>query len=99
MPQSKLSPMAKPAQIKTQQTTASVDDFIEGIENEQKKADSRAIVALMAAATKEEPRMWGSSIVGFGFLRYKSPATGREVDWFRIGFAPRKANLTLYLMG
>lgn len=41
--------------------------------------------------------MWGSSMVGFGLKRYKSPATGREVDWFRIGFSPRKANLTLYI--
>jgi hypothetical protein len=91
--------MPKPAEIKTKQTTASVDDFVAGIEDEQKRADSRTIIDLMAEATKEEPRMWGTSIVGFGFLRYKSPATGREVDWFRIGFAPRKANLTLYFMG
>ena len=42
--------------------------------------------------------MWGSSIVGFGNVRYKSPATDREVDWFKIGFAPRKANLTIYLI-
>jgi hypothetical protein len=91
--------MAKPAQIKTRQTTASVEDFLAGIDNEQKRADSRAIIGMMAAATGEEPKMWGSSIVGLGFQRCKSPATGREVDWFRIGFAPRKANLTLYLMG
>ena len=41
--------------------------------------------------------MWGSSLIGFGNVRYKSPATGREVDWLRIGFSPRKANLSLYL--
>jgi hypothetical protein len=41
--------------------------------------------------------MWGSSIIGFGNKRYKSPATGREVDWLKIGFSPRKANLSLYL--
>lgn len=91
--------MAKPAEIKTKQTTASVDAFLAGIEDIQKQADSRTIIDLMAAATREEPKMWGSSIIGFGFLRYKSPNTAREVDWFRIGFAPRKANLTLYLMG
>jgi hypothetical protein len=41
--------------------------------------------------------MWGASLIGFGNLRYKSPATGREVDWFRIGFSPRKANISLYV--
>ncbi len=41
--------------------------------------------------------MWGASMIGFGLLRYKSPATGREVDWFKIGFAPRKANLSVHL--
>ena len=51
----------------------------------------------MKKATGEEPKMWGSSLIGFGQRKYKSPATGREVDWIRIGFAPRKANLSLYL--
>lgn len=46
---------------------------------------------------KEEPKMWGSSLIGFGKKRYKSPATGREVDWFKMGFSPRKANLSLHL--
>ncbi len=52
----------------------------------------------MEKAMKEKPQMWGSSMIGFGNVRYKSPATGREVDWFRIGFSPRKANLSLHLM-
>ena len=43
--------------------------------------------------------MWGTSMIGFGNVRYKSPATGREVDWFKIGSSPRKANLSLHLMG
>jgi hypothetical protein len=51
----------------------------------------------MEKATKEKPKMWGNSIVGFGNKRYKSQATGREVDWFKIGFSPRKANLSIYL--
>jgi hypothetical protein len=42
--------------------------------------------------------MWGTSIIGFGDVRYKSPSSGREVDWFKIGFSPRKANLTIYLI-
>ena len=49
-------------------------------------------------AANEKPKMWGSSIIGFGSVRYKSPATGREVDWFKIGFSPRKANLSLHLI-
>jgi hypothetical protein len=52
----------------------------------------------MKKATGEEPKMWGSSMIGFGTKRYKSPATGREVDWFKIGFSPRKANISLHLI-
>ena len=89
---------SKLAEIKTKQTTSSVADFIDSVPDEQKRKDSQVILKLMEKATKEQPKMWGSSIVGFGNVRYKSPASGREVDWFRIGFAPRKANLTVYLM-
>lgn len=88
---------SKLAQIKTKPTAASVEDFINAIENEQKRKDSFAILELMKKASGEEPKMWGGSIIGFGDKRYKSPATGREVDWLRIGFSPRKANLSLYL--
>jgi len=90
--------MGKLATIKTQPTSSSVEDFINSIADEQKRKDSHAILAIMEKATKEKPTMWGSSIVGFGNVRYKSPATDREVDWFKIGFAPRKANLTIYLI-
>lgn len=90
--------MGKVAEIKTKQNAASVADFINSIAGEQKRADSQTILSMMEKATGEEPKMWGSSIIGFGMVRYKSPATGREVDWFRMGFAPRKANLSLYLM-
>jgi hypothetical protein len=83
---------SKLAEIKTKETAASVDDFINAVPDEQKREDSFAILAMMKKATGEKPKMWGSSIVGFGNKRYKSPATGREVDWFRIGFSPRKAN-------
>src|ERR1700741_1229888 len=89
--------MGKLAQIKTKETNASVNDFINAFPDEQKRKDSFALIQMMQKATKEEPKIWGSSIIGFGNVRYKSPATGREVDWLRIGFAPRKANLSLYL--
>ncbi|MDZ4710246.1 MAG: DUF1801 domain-containing protein [Saprospiraceae bacterium] len=85
------------AEIKTKPTDASVEDFINTVKEQQKREESFVILEMMKKATGEEPKMWGSSLIGFGNVRYKSPATGREVDWIRIGFSPRKANLTLYL--
>ncbi|MBN8675301.1 MAG: DUF1801 domain-containing protein [Chitinophagales bacterium] len=90
--------MSKLAIIKTQPTSSSVAGFIDSIADEQKRKDSYVILQLMEKATKEKPILWGSSMIGFGKLRYKSPATGREVDWFKIGFSPRKANLSLHLV-
>jgi Domain of unknown function (DU1801) len=90
--------MGKVAEIKTKQNSASVISFIDSIADEQKRKDSHVILKLMEKAMKEKPKMWGSSIVGFGNKRYKSPTSGREVDWFIIGFSPRKANLTIYLI-
>jgi hypothetical protein len=90
--------MGKLAEIKTKQNEASVTEFINAIAEEQKRRDSQIILEIMEKATGEPAKMWGSSIIGFGNVRYKSPATGREVDWFKIGFAPRKANLSLYLL-
>ncbi|HEY9176128.1 MAG TPA: DUF1801 domain-containing protein [Flavipsychrobacter sp.] len=87
----------KLAEIKTKPTAASVEDFINAVPDEQKRKDSFAILEMMRKATGEEPAMWGASIIGFGNVRYKSPKTGREVDWLRIGFSPRKANISLYL--
>lgn len=89
---------SKLAQIKTKPTAESVEAFIHKIEDEQKRNDSFALMQMMQEASGEEPVLWGSSIIGFGNKRYKSPATGREVDWFLVGFAPRKANLTVYLV-
>lgn len=88
---------SKLATIKTQETTASVEQFLNTIEDEQKRKDSFVIVEMMKKATKAEPKMWGSAIIGFGNTRYVSPKTGREVDWLIIGFSPRKANLSLYV--
>ena len=88
---------SKLAQIKTKPTAVSVEDFINALADEQKRKDSFVLVEMMKKATKEEPVLWSNSIIGFGNKRYKSPATGREVDWLLIGFAPRKANLSLHL--
>ena len=89
---------SKLAKIKTKPTSSSVEDFINGINDEQKRKDSFLLLEMMKKATGEEPVLWSSSIIGFGNKRYKSPATGREVDWLLIGFSPRKANLSLHLM-
>ena len=89
---------AKLAVIKTKPTSVSVVDFINNLQNEQQRMDSFTLLEMMKKASGEEPVVWSSSIIGFGFKRYKSPGTGREVDWLKIGFAPRKANLSLYLM-
>ena len=91
--------MGKLAAIKTMETESSVEDFINAVTDEQKRKDSFVLVRLMEKATKEKPKMWGKSIIGFGKVIVKSPATGREVEWLRMGFSPRKANLSLYLTG
>lgn len=90
--------MGKLAEIKTKETTASVTDFLNNIADEQKRKDSFTILKMMEKATGQKPKLWGSAIVGFGKLVYESPKTGRQVEWFRIGFAPRKGNISLYLM-
>ncbi|MEP7318096.1 MAG: DUF1801 domain-containing protein [Panacibacter sp.] len=90
--------MGKLAQIKTKATSSSVEDFINSIADEQKRKDSFVILKMMEKAMKEKSKMWGSSMIGFGDVRYKSSASGREVDWFKIGFSPRKANLSLHLI-
>jgi hypothetical protein len=85
------------AKLKTQKNDASVVDFLNAVSDERKRQDSLAILELMRDVTGEEPAMWGSSIIGFGGYRYKY-ASGREGEWFLVGFAPRKQNLTLYIM-
>ena len=85
------------AELKTQENDASVDDYLNSVEDEKKRAASFQIKELMEVVTGEEARMWGDSIVGFGHYRYQY-ASGREGEWMLTGFAPRKRNLTLYIM-
>jgi hypothetical protein len=87
--------MAK-AEQKTKETSASVTDFLNEIENEQKRNDCFEILQLMQQVTQHEPKMWGPSIVGFGFYHYKY-ASGHEGDSPLMGFSPRKQNITLYI--
>lgn len=85
------------AELKTRQNDESVEKFISGIADEQRREDCVKILKIMRDITKAEPKMWGSSIVGFGNHHYKYDS-GREGDWFITGFSPRKQNLTLYFM-
>ena len=89
--------MAKNAEVKTKVNEASVEGFLNSVADEQARKDCFEILKMMKQVTKEEPKMWGASIVGFGSYHYKG-ASGREGDWMLIGFSPRKQNLTLYLM-
>ena len=83
--------------LKTRETTASVEKFLNSIVDETRRNDAFTVLALMKQATGEEAKMWGSAIIGFGSrkLVYES---GRELDWMNVGFSPRKANITLYIM-
>ncbi len=85
------------AELKTQKNEASVEEFLNSVADEKKRADSYAILKLMQEVTGLEPAIWGTSIVGFGSYHYKY-ASGREGEWFLTGFSPRKQNLTLYIM-
>jgi hypothetical protein len=88
--------MAKKVELKTKKNDASVKDFLNFIVDEQKRKDCFEIVKMMEKATKQKPKMWGQSIVGFGEYHYKY-ASGHEGDMPIIGFSPRKQNITLYL--
>ncbi len=85
------------AEIKTQKNTASVKKFIAAVEHSQRREDALTLLQIMTDITNEKPCMWGTSIIGFGSYHYKY-ASGREGDWMRIGFSPRKASMSLYIM-
>ena len=82
---------------KTQPTDADVDAFVAAVEPRRRREDAAALLALMRRVTGQEPVMWGPSIVGFGRFTYAS-ASGRSGEWLAIGFSPRKAASTVYLM-
>lgn len=86
----------KLADNKTKPTTDSVADFLRTITPGQKQQDSFVLLEMMRKISKEEPVLWNNSFIGFGMKIHKSPTTGREAEWMRIGFAPRKSNLSLY---
>lgn len=85
------------AELKTKQNEASVEDFLNKVDNDQKREFAFKIMEMMKNITKDEPKMWGNSIVGFGSYHYKYES-GREGDMLQIGFSPRKQAMTLYIM-
>jgi len=85
------------AELKTKRTNASVTAFLKRVRDDTRRRDCLAVVRIMKRATRATPKMWGTSIVGFGSYHYRY-ASGRHADWFLTGFAPRKQDLTLYIM-
>ena len=85
------------AELKTKLNEASVEDFLNAVEDEQKKEDSFRLLKMMGEISGEPAKMWGDAIVGFGTYHYVY-ASGREGDWMLTGFSPRKANISVYLM-
>ena len=86
------------AEIKTKQTNANVEDFINTFANtEQKRKEGFELLKIMQDFTGYEPKMWGPSIIGFGQYHYKSEKSRQEGDWPLVGFSPRKAAISLYV--
>jgi hypothetical protein len=81
----------------TQPTDADVEAFLAAVEHPVRRRDAHRLVDLLSRVTGEPPRMWGTSIVGFGTYHYRY-ASGREGDMAAAGFSPRKAATTVYLM-
>jgi hypothetical protein len=86
-------------ELKTKLTTQKPTDFIKSVDSDQKREDSLVLLKMFERATGEKPAMWGTSIVGFGSYHYESERSSQKGDWPLVGFSPRKANLTLYVMG
>jgi hypothetical protein len=85
------------ADLKTQPSDASVDQFIQAVPDKQRRQDEIALLALMQRITQQEPQLWGGTMVGFGRYHY-TYASGRSGTWFITGFAPRKRETTVYIM-
>ncbi|MFT4954482.1 MAG: hypothetical protein ACI8U3_000853 [Brevundimonas sp.] len=85
------------SELKTRPTDASVEDFINGVQNARRREDARAVCAMLGEITGEKPVMWGPSIIGFGRYTYVN-TTNKPADWPIIGLSPRKANLSVYIM-
>lgn len=85
-------------ELKTKLNDGSVEAFLNSVQDEQKRKDSFELLEMFTKVTGQSPKMWGTSIVGFGQYHYKSARSSQEGDWPLVGFSPRKQNLTLYIM-
>lgn len=84
--------------LKTTITKKSVSAYLNSLKDEQKKADSKKLVKLMEKLTGKKPKIWGDNfLIGFGKYKYKRKGGKEEFEFFNIGFAPRKNNITLYI--
>ena len=83
--------------LKTQPNDASVDEFIQSVDHEQRRNDALILLPIMQRITQREPKMWGDSMVGFGRYHYENKS-GRDGNWFVTGFSPRKREMSVYIM-
>ncbi len=83
--------------MKTKPTKADASAFIEAVDHQGRREDSKVVLEMMQRLSGHEPRMWGPSIIGFGSYHYKYDS-GRKGDMCRIGFSPRKSSLVLYII-
>lgn len=84
------------AQLKTQKNDNSIEQYLDTIEDKQKVEDTKVIMSMIYDIIGKEPKLWGDSLIGFGDITYKY-ASGRTGEWFVLGFAPRKQNISIYL--
>ncbi len=85
------------AEPKTKKNKASVTDFLNTIDNPKRKEDALLVLDWMTEISGFKPVMWGTNIIGFGSYHYVY-ASGREGDWPKLGFSPRKQSLSIYIM-
>ncbi len=85
------------AENQTQETEASVEEFLESVEHRGRREDAYALLELMRRVTGTPAKMWGPAIIGFGMYHYRYDS-GREGEMLRVGFSPRKSNLALYVI-
>jgi hypothetical protein len=86
------------AELKTKKTEASIEKFLDSIDDKNKREDAYTLLNLLKKCSGSEGKMWGQSIIGFGQNRLVYDS-GRELDWFLIGFSPRKQNIVIYFVG
>lgn len=82
--------------LKTTETKENVSIFVETINDESLKKDTKTLISLIKKTTGKKPKLWGT-IIGFGKYKYKRKNSNEELEWFNVGLAPRKDKITLYI--